>query len=321
MGKRIHVVVLEGGFSSEREISLKTAAGVKEALAQKGFIVSVFDVRDGLLTGFDASGVDLAFIALHGEFGEDGGIQALLEEIGLPYTGSGVEASRLAMNKVEAKECFAAAGLRVPRHVAFDSIEELASCKHEIEVLQFPLVVKPITEGSSIGLSIVDTREALDRAIEVALLHQEGVIVEEYIEGRELTVGILGDLALPVIEIHPYGEHGPSRVFDFHAKYSGKSRYDTPALLPPDVAERVREVAITAHRSLGCRDVSRVDLRLEKETSVPVVLEVNTIPGMTGTSLLPKAAACVGISYADVCARLVWMALQRIARQSGAMTG
>ena len=307
----INVVVMMGGFSSERDISLTTGKGVLKALKEKGFNANAFDVRNGLLTGFDPKKFDVAMIALHGEFGEDGGIQALLEEHGLPYTGSGPEASRLAMDKANAKECFEQAGLRVAPHVRMESMADLQMVKSQVQALGYPLVVKPVAEGSSLGISQVTRYSELGEAIEEAAQFQTGILIEPFIPGQELTVGIVGEQAMPVIEIQPPGNSG---WFDFTAKYGGESSYLVPAPLEESVAQRLQEVALAAHKSLGCLDVSRVDFRLEPGRQEPVVLEVNTIPGMTATSLLPKAAACIGMSYTDLCAEIVKMTRRRAGR-------
>jgi D-alanine-D-alanine ligase len=306
MNPSVRIVVMMGGFSSEREISMKSGQGVLSALREKGYDVESYIVEEGTLAGFESEDFDVAFIALHGEFGEDGGIQDCLEQRGLSYTGSDPEASRLAMDKIAAKARFAEAGLRVAPHVHLKSFAELRERELEIARLGFPLIVKPVREGSSIGLNLVRHHGELLDAIEDAAQYQAGIMVEEFIPGRELTVGILGDRPLPVIEIRP-----PELLFDFSAKYSGQSKYLVPAPLEAPIAARAREVALAAHLALGCRDVSRVDLRMEETETEPVVLEVNTIPGMTATSLLPKAAKLVGLSYSEVCEKLVERALAR----------
>jgi len=312
MDSSANVVVMMGGFSSEREVSLKTGEGVVQALTQKGHHVTAFDVVDGTLMGFEASAYDAAFIALHGEFGEDGGIQLCLEESGLAYTGSDAESSKLAMDKVAAKMCFADAGLRVAPHVHLTSLDELPKKELEIMNLGMPIIVKPVSEGSSIGMHLVLHHGDLLEAIDDAAQYQQGIMLEKFIPGRELTVGILGDRALPVVEIKP-----PDMLFDFSAKYSGQSEYRVPAPLDPVVANRVRNAALIAHRALGCRDVSRVDLRMEKDMAEPVILEVNTVPGLTATSLLPKAGKLVGLSYADLCQEILEGALARRPEPAG----
>jgi D-alanine-D-alanine ligase len=306
MNADTHVVVMMGGFSSEREISLKTGQGVVTALESKGFQVSPFDVKDGGLTGFDPMGVDAVFIALHGAFGEDGGIQERLEEFGLPYTGSGPEASRLAMDKVLAKKRFEAAGLKTPPGVLVECLADMPDSMIEVSKLGFPMVVKPVSEGSSIGVNLARHHAELAEAINEAAQYQQGILIEQFIPGRELTVSILGEEPTCIIEIH-------SRMFlfDFESKYDGSSKYLVPAPIEPKQKARIQQAALTAHMSLGCRDMSRVDMRLKPDDPEPFILEVNTIPGMTATSLLPKAAAHDGLSYADLCEQMVLRCLTR----------
>ncbi|MDP6115909.1 MAG: D-alanine--D-alanine ligase [Planctomycetota bacterium] len=306
MNADTHVVVMMGGFSSEREISLKTGQGVVAALESKGFLVSRFDVRDGGLTGFDPAGVDAVFIALHGEFGEDGGVQDRLEHFGLPYTGSDPEASRLAMDKVMAKERFEEAGLKTPPGVVVDCLADMPDSLLDVSRLGFPLVVKPVSEGSSIGVNLARHHAELSDAIKEAAQFQQGILIEKFIPGRELTVSILGDEPTCIIEIH-----SPMFLFDFESKYDGSSKYLVPAPIEPKHASRIQQAALTAHQSLGCRDMSRVDIRLKPDDPEPFILEVNTIPGMTAMSLLPMAAAHDGLSYADLCEQMIHRCLAR----------
>lgn len=304
MNASTNVVVMMGGISSEFDISMKSGNGVLAALRKKGFDAHPFVVRDGLLTGFDPSGVDVVFIALHGMFGEDGGIQRHLERLGIPYTGSGPEASALAMDKLASKERFEEVGLRIAPHVHIADKEDCVRNENYLHKLGFPLIVKPVSEGSSIGLSLARHHAEFFEAIDVAAEYQQGILVEKFIPGRELTVAILGEDPLTVIEIIPDGA-----IFDYRAKYSGRSEYLVPAPMDEELAAHIRKVALKAHRALGCRDVSRVDFRMEDGSEEPVVLEVNTIPGMTSTSLLPMGAALFGISYEAICEELVLRAL------------
>jgi D-alanine-D-alanine ligase len=306
MNAGINVVVMMGGFSSERVISLETGQGVLAALDSKGFSVSPFDVKDGGLTGFDAAGVDAVFIALHGEFGEDGGIQEHLEHLGLPYTGSGPEASRIAMDKVKAKERFEEAGLKTPQGVVIDCLADIPERLHEVSKLGFPMVVKPVSQGSSLGVNLARHHAELSDAIKEAAQFQQGILIEKFIPGRELTVSILGDEPTCIIEIH-----SPKYLFSYTCKYDGSSNYLVPAPIEPAHAARIRQAALTAHQALGCRDMSRVDMRLKPDDPEPFILEVNTIPGMTATSLLPKAAAHDGLSYADLCEQMIHRCLAR----------
>jgi len=258
------------------------------------------DVRDDVCDTIRRSGIDIAFLALHGRYGEDGTVQALLERLGIPYTGSGVEASRLALDKVASKRVFARNGIPVPRSLAFT---QTAPCLSRAPRLGWPLVVKPRHEGSSIGLSVVRNAGGLERAVRKAFRYDGTIIVEEFIDGREVTVGILGDEALPVIEIVTAGD-----IYDTHAKYRDtRTRYLVPAPLSARLRARAQRLGLSAHRALGCRDVSRVDMRIDRRGTI-FVLEVNSIPGMTERSLLPKAAGARGIGFGKLCVRLLDLA-------------
>ncbi|MDD4953972.1 MAG: D-alanine--D-alanine ligase, partial [Candidatus Omnitrophica bacterium] len=289
------VGVLMGGPSSEREISLKSGQAVYAALCGLGIKAVAIDIKTdnkndagSLVRSHD---IDCAFIALHGRFGEDGQIQEVLDSLGTPYTGSGIQASRLAMDKVVSREIFSRAGLFIPGYQELRK-DSYGSGFRPAPGLKMPLVVKPATHGSSIGLSIIDKEPGLARAIESAFQFDDRIVIEEFIEGRELTVGILGQEALPAIEIVP-----KKRLFDYEAKYTpGLTEYIVPAKLEADISVRIKDTAFLAHKLLGCRGCSRVDLILNKN-NLPYILEVNTIPGLTNTSLLPKAARIVGIEF------------------------
>ncbi len=298
--------VLMGGPSSEREISLKSGKAVLEALQQLGLDVTTIDIlTDDVAENvklLKESHIDCAFIALHGRFGEDGGIQAILENIKLPYTGSGVATSKLAMDKIQSRRVFEKNGLRVPKYREINKNSYDAKFKNS---LGLPLVIKPVTHGSSVGLSIIEKAEELDKAVSLAFTFDERAVIEEYIRGRELTVGILGDLALPVIEIVP-----KKKFFDFEAKYkSGLTDYIVPARLEANIARSVKEAALRAHKLLGCFGFSRVDIILS-QNNLPYILEINTIPGLTSMSLLPKAAKTVGIEFQDLCLKLLQLAYE-----------
>jgi len=302
--------VLMGGPSTEREISLKSGKAVYEALKGAGFDVEAID-----LTTDDAaanaelirlSGIECAFIALHGRYGEDGQIQLVLEHLKVPYTGSGVLASRLAMDKISSRRIFEKCGIKVPRYSAF----ERSSRDKAKNDFGYPVVVKPATHGSSIGLSIVCNEEDFRKAVDLAFSFDKNIVVEEYIKGRELTVGILGRRALPVIEIIP-----KRQFFDFEAKYqAGMTDYVVPAHLGWPVARRARIAALAAHEALGCFGCSRVDIMLGEDNAA-YVLEVNTIPGFTSTSLLPKAAGSIGVSFGNLCLQLIKFAYEKKKRQ------
>ena len=301
--------MLLGGPSSEREVSLKTGRAVASALRRQGLDVVEIDVGEDLSRLVDQLKEvrpHVVFIALHGTFGEDGVIQGVLEYLGLPYTGSGVLASALAMDKVASKRLFSYHGIPVPRYTIFRKEGWTLPGETPLEELSYPLVVKPVAEGSTIGVSIVKEEEELDGALKEAYKYGDTVLVEEFVEGREITVGILGEEPLPVIEIIP--ETG---FYDYRAKYTpGLTRYEVPAKLPRETAIMVQDMALLAHRALGCRDVSRVDFRLA-EDGTPYILEVNAIPGMTETSLLPKAAAAAGISFEELVLRILESALKK----------
>jgi len=287
------VGVLMGGPSSEREISLKSGKAVLSALLDSGVeAVGINIVTDNaeenirLLKGHNLNGV---FIALHGRFGEDGAIQKIIEKLKLPYTASGVAASRLAMDKINALKVFKAAGLTVPksRFIEKSVYEKTKTFENDL----------------GIGLSLVESEQEISAAIELAFQYDQRIIIEEFIRGRELTVGILGEQALPAIEIVPR-----AKFFDFDAKYhAGSTEYIIPAVLEAGVLKNVQKAALQAHKLLGCFGCSRTDIILSKD-GFAYVLEVNTIPGMTSTSLLPKAAKVVGIDFNQLCIKLLELA-------------
>ncbi|MFA6216325.1 MAG: D-alanine--D-alanine ligase [Candidatus Omnitrophota bacterium] len=307
--------ILMGGPSTEREISLKSGKAVYESLSKEGCSVVPIDiVSDDIPANarlLKLEHLDCIFLALHGHFGEDGILQGLLDNLKIPYTGSGAIASRLAMDKIASREIFDAHGLATPRYVALDQGLSAASLQR-ISELRLPLVVKPATHGSSIGLSIVDRREDLEKAIEFAFSYDSHVLVDEYIHGKELTVAILDNKALPVIEIIP-----THRFFDFEAKYKpGLTQYRVPAQIDESLVHKVQDVALSAHNLLGCYGCSRVDIILT-EDHIPFVLEVNTIPGLTETSLLPKAAWLTGMGFNQLCTRLLELAYEKVSQVSG----
>ncbi|MDD5561195.1 MAG: D-alanine--D-alanine ligase [Candidatus Omnitrophica bacterium] len=303
------VGVLMGGPSSEREISFKSGKAVLSALRDSGVEAAGIDIvtdnREDNIRLLDSYNLDCAFIALHGRFGEDGAIQEILEQLNLPYTGSGVNASRLAMDKIGALRIFEAGKLYVPRSQSLgrSAYNKNKDFKNE---LGFPLVVKPANHGSSIGLSIVEFEEAMPAAISLAFQFDERIVIEEYIPGRELTVGVLDETALPVIEIVP--KH---KFFDFEAKYqAGLTDYIVPAALDEKAARKVQQAALEAHKLLGCFGCSRTDIILSRD-NLSYVLETNTIPGMTSTSLLPKAARIIGIDFNRLCLKLLELAYEK----------
>ncbi len=295
------VGVLAGGPSSEREISLRSGRTVYNALLQEGVDAIFLDVRDDFYD-IIKNKIDVAFIALHGRFGEDGTVQKILDDAKIPYTGSGRRASRLALDKIASKEQFKNCGIPIPRYVVF---EKDNFQREDAYALGFPLVVKPQLEGSSIGLSIVKEKAMLGAAIDTAFRYGPKILVEEYIEGRELTVGILDDKPLPVIEI--VSRDG---VYDYQAKYSDpETKYLVPAPIEEDASRRAKSLGERSHRALGCRYFSRVDMMMAKTGDI-FVLEVNTIPGLTERSLLPKAAKEKGLDFNQLCIKIIEDALR-----------
>ncbi|OUJ08333.1 D-alanine--D-alanine ligase [Gluconobacter sp. DsW_058] len=301
------VAVLYGGTSSERPVSLVSGNAAISALREKGHEVTPVDVGADIAVTIQALRVaapDVVFNALHGPKGEDGAIQGVLEWMGLPYTHSGIRASAVAMDKGATRMLLAAAGLPIAEGRVITP-EELA----EADPLPVPYVVKPVAEGSSVGVEII--RQGDNRRAEIAKNWRFGkeALVETFVPGRELTAGVMGDRALAVTDILPAET---AAFYDFEAKYkAGGSRHVVPAELPDSVTERALDYALRAHQILGCSGASRTDFRYDDETDTLIVLEVNTQPGMTPTSLLPEQAAYCGISYPDLCDWLVQEALTR----------
>lgn len=299
------VGVLFGGLSAEQEISRLTEAGVSQALRERGYTVTPIEV--------DATGawithirtIDVAFIALHGKFGEDGTVQAVLELLGVPYTGSGVLASALAMNKPMAKRVWHTYGLPTPTWQVIDKE------KPETLTLSYPVVVKPTTEGSSVGVSIVRSAETLQSGLAEAFRYDPQALVETYIPGKEVTVGILGERALGAMEVVAKGE-----FHSYDVKYTaGREEFILPAPLPPSLYKRVLQIALTAHLALGCSGYSRVDTRINEQGEV-FLLEVNSLPGFTALSYLPRIAAAVGLDYGDLVEAILQRATLHIQRSA-----
>jgi D-alanine-D-alanine ligase len=313
MTEKIILALLSGGESPEREVSLKSGDQVYAALDKRKYEVIRYDPKTDLQRLVkDAEKLDVALIILHGPYGEDGTIQGLLDLLHLPYQGSGVLGSAVAMNKIISKRLYSEAGIPTPGSIALkkgDPIEAESVFRH----LGSPVVIKPACCGSSVGMSIVETSSTLRHGIENAWLHDDAVMIEEYIDGVELTVGVLGNNALeplPVIEIIPDKNHV---FFDFEAKYtSGITQEICPARIRPTLTRKAQDLGLAAHRALGCRGYSRTDMILRKGSNEIFVLESNTIPGMTETSLLPLAAKTAGISFSELLDRLVELALERM---------
>ncbi len=286
-----------GGRSAEREISLKSGTMVLNALKKSGVDAHPFDPRDSGLEALKAQRFDRAFIALHGRFGEDGTVQGALEYLGIPYTGSGVMASALAMDKWRTKLLWNAAGLPTPRFELIDARTDLAGLAAR---LGLPLMVKPAREGSSIGMSKVISIEKLGPALELAARYDEVVIAERFVAGMELTAGILGGEALPLIRLET-----PREFYDYEAKYFAEdTRYICPCGLPAAEERAIQQTALEAFRVLGCSGWGRVDAMRDASGNLQL-LEVNTIPGMTDHSLVPMAARAAGIAFEALCVRIL----------------
>ena len=310
--KKYKIGVLAGGSSSEREISLKSGKAVFKALGELGMNAVFLDVtEDNFSSRVDEAGIDMAFIALHGRFGEDGTVQRILAEKDVIYTGSGPEASHMALDKVASKKRFVEKNIPIPEYKIFNKQEEI-----RFDDIWIPCVVKPRYEGSSIGLSVVLSRDRLGEAVEKASCYGEDIIIEKFIEGQEITVGIIDDRALPVVEIVPAGTH-----YDFDSKYqSAETRYIVPAGISEECSDNAREIAVEAYNALGCEEFSRVDMRLSQGGDI-FVLEVNTIPGLTERSLLPMAAKAAGMDFPELCAGILRGARRsRTKRSSEAQT-
>lgn len=302
--------VLMGGCSSEREISFKSGKAIVAALTEAGCRVKAVEINSTDETALSellrAEKIDLAFIALHGQFGEDGTLQTLLERLGIPYTGSDAQASRLAMDKVRTQNAVAAQGVRVPpyRVLSADNHSHWTAVINELGGL--PVVVKPSSEGSSIGVTIVREPEMLAKAVEEAFRFGPEILLDKYIEGQELTCGILDGQALPLVEIRP-----KKAFFDYEAKYQkGMSEYIVPAEVSAQDTQKIQATALKVNQILGCRDFVRMDFILGKDGR-EYFLEANTIPGFTATSLLPMAARQAGYSFAELCLTIARLGMKK----------
>jgi len=291
------VAVLLGGKSAERAVSLKSGGMVLAALRSRRVDAHAFDPSTQGLDALLAGRFERVFIALHGRFGEDGTVQGILEWLGIPYTGSGVLASALAMDKLRTKLVWQACGLPTPPHEVLHADADFSAVARR---LGLPLMVKPVTEGSSIGMSKVRQAGALEEAYALAVNYDRAVMAERFVEGVELTGAILGDEALPLIRLET-----PREFYDYDAKYvSDDTRYLIPCGLPEAKERELRQLCLDAFRALGCRGWGRVDLMLDAAGD-PYLLEVNTSPGMTDHSLVPMAARAVGLTYEDLCLRIL----------------
>lgn len=288
-----NILLLKGGISAEREVSLRTGAAVAVALRSLQYQVTELDVTSKDFV--TPSGVELVYICLHGVYGEDGEVQERLEGEGLVFTGSNSAASRRAFDKAASRELFLKNNIRVANGEVWNPDKPLT----------VPCVLKPVADGSSVGLSIVKSAADIPAAIELSLRMGKPMLVEEFIAGREVTVGVLGDEALPVIEVSPKGG-----VFDYAHKYTaGMAVHTCPAEFDPLTTKKIQDTALAAHRALGCTVYSRVDLIVDANNE-PVVLEVNTIPGMTELSFLPEAARAAGMNFAALCEKILILSVE-----------
>ncbi len=307
---KIRLALICGGTSAEREVSLAGAREVEEALDPKRYHVKRYDPATDLdKLVLDAPGLDVAFVLLHGRPGEDGTIQGMLDLIGLPYQGSGVLGSALAMDKHLSKVVYQQAGIPTPAWICMDSPDQL-SAREIVSILGLPVMVKPSGQGSSVGMNKVTEEEKLTSAIEEAFKWDDRVIVEAFVKGRELTGGILGmkePETLPIVEIIPGDKY---KFFDYEAKYkAGATREICPAPIPEETAQRAQKLALDAHKALRLKGYSRTDMILTEEGEL-FVLETNTIPGMTPTSLFPQAAQAAGLTFGALLDHLIEMAME-----------
>jgi D-alanine-D-alanine ligase len=289
--------VLMGGGSAEREVSLRSGNAVYNALKALGYDVAAIDVGPDICNVLVEEDIKMAFLALHGGYGEDGSIQGMLEVLGIPYTGSGVLSSALAMDKEASKKIFLFHNISVPPFVFSNRKSPI---RQENITFSLPWVIKPAAEGSSVGVSIVKEKEKLKEALETAFAYGPRVIIEKYIEGKEVHIGILNDTVLGGVEVRPSLE-----FYNYEAKYtSGITDYILPPEISSEAYERSKISALSAHNALGCKGATRVDLRVDREGN-PYVLEVNTIPGLTETSLLPKIARLAGFDFSRLIEEMI----------------
>ncbi len=303
----LKIAVLYGGISKERDVSISSSKGIIDALKANGHEVIGIDFHPDRLHEIIELNVDLVFISLHGKFGEDGSIQGLLEMLNIPYVGSGVMASAVAMDKFKAKQLFKVVNIPIARGERYrvtdqTNINDLVEKIHHN--FELPFVVKPNREGSTLGLTIVTNKDQTEQAIKKAVQSDEFILVEQFIKGKELTVPVMGkmneEIALPIIEIIPKNE-----LYDYESKYAeGGSEHIIPAQISEELTTKIKEFAVKAHQVLGCETYSRADFLLTDE-GVPYILEVNTLPGMTPTSLFPDSARTNNISYNEMIETLV----------------
>ena len=301
------IAVLYGGTSAEREVSLSSGKGVIDALKQNGHDVIGIDFNPERLEEVLSLDVDLVFIGLHGRFGEDGRIQGLLEMLNIPYVGSGVLSSALAMDKAKSKRMFEKAGIEVAKDITLKK-DKFKKGGIEYVPFDYPVVVKPVSEGSTIGISIANDEKQLLDGIELAFQHDDEIMIEEFVSGKEVTVAVLGNQALPVIEIVP-----KNKYYDYESKYlPGMSEHIIPARVNKETLTILEKNAVNAHQALGCRTYSRADFIVPEDGGDPIILEVNTLPGMTPTSLFPDAAKHIGLSYNEMIEKLIQLSIHNL---------
>lgn len=292
--KKKTIGVLMGGISSEREISLKSGEAVLASLLRGGYRAQGIDANGNIVDKLKTAAIDVAFVVLHGRWGEDGTVQGLLEMMNIPYTGSGVLGSALAMDKCLGKLLLTGLGLATPAY---------QECREEKEMdFAVPFVVKPAREGSTVGISIVHRKEEIETAIKTALKYDAKILIERFVQGREITVGVVDGEALPIVEVRP-----KSGFYDYEAKYTkGMTEYLVPAELPPHVEEKARNAALTIWRHFDLSGCARIDMIVDGD--VPHVIDINTSPGMTETSLVPKAWAHLGRTFDQLVERILMTA-------------
>lgn len=308
------VGVLYGGRSAERDVSIMSGTGVLEALQSRGIDAHGFDPGQRTLAELAAEKFDCVFIALHGRYGEDGSLQGALEQLGIPYTGSGVMASSVGMDKITTKIIWLSKGIPTPRYATVTPGDDLEKIVAE---LGLPLIVKPPLEGSTIGITKVEKAEEFEAAVALAAGFDEVILAEEFVTGREFTVAVLGTgkdaRALPIVEIV-----APQGNYDYQNKYfTDDTQYHCPADLPADLTAEIQKHAVDAYRALGCEGWARVDVLVRESDMRPFLLEVNTSPGMTGHSLVPMAARAVGLSYEDLCVEILRSARCKMVKAQG----
>jgi D-alanine-D-alanine ligase len=312
--KKINLALLSGGISSEREVSLNSGDQVFDALDKEKYNIIRYDPKTDLSRLVsEASQIEAALIILHGPYGEDGTIQGLLELLDIPYQGSGVIGSSVAMNKLATKQMYELADLPTPPYMVLKQGDSIDAADFE-ERFGFPLVVKPLEAGSSVGMTIVKSESEIEMATQKAFEHGECIMVESFVDGVEITVGVVGDQtleALPIIEIVPGDAY---EFFDYEAKYTpGATREICPARISDVLTQKAQTYAKMAHKSLFCEGYSRTDMIIQEDEIY--ILETNTIPGMTATSLLPQAAAAAGISFTELLDRLIELGMERHERK------